>query len=292
MSELISSESIAYLGPTGTYTESAALACAQWLSQTRGRTLPILPYPSIAQAIRAVAKQEAQFAVVPVENSTEGSVRTTLDTVWQLEALQIQQALVLPISHALLSRASSLEAIETVYSHPQALAQCQGWLETFLPGVPLIPTNSTTEALQHVDDNPTIGAVSSQRAAQLYNLPIVAHPINDLPDNCTRFWVISLEPAITGKHTSLAFSLPANVPGSLVKTLEVLAKRNINLSRVESRPTKRAVGDYLFFVDLEADLQSEAVQSALPELKSCTETLKILGSYNIQTVIDGQLKPE
>lgn len=286
------SDFIAYLGPTGTYTESAALACAQWLSETRGVTLPLLPYPSIAQAIQAVAKQEAPIAVVPVENSTEGSVRMTLDTVWQFDALQIQQALVLPISHALLSRASSLEAIETVYSHPQAIAQCQGWLEKSLPTAQLIPTNSTTEALQHLDDNPHIGAISSQRAAQLYNLPIVAQSINDLPDNCTRFWVISLDPAPTGKHTSLAFSLPANVPGSLVKTLQVLAKRNINLSRVESRPTKRAVGDYLFFVDLEADLQSEAVQSALAELKSCTETLKILGSYNIQTAIDGQLKPE
>jgi prephenate dehydratase len=285
-------DSIAYLGPTGTNAESAAIACAQWLSQTRGVTLPLLPYPSIAQAIQAVAKQEVPFAVVPVENSTEGSVRMTLDTVWQFDALQIQQALVLPISHALLSCASGLEAIEIVYSHPQAIAQCQGWLEKFLPTAQLIPTNSTTEALQHLDDTPHSGAISSQRAAQLYNLPIVAHPINDVPDNCTRFWVISLEPAQTGKHTSLAFSLPANMPGSLVKPLEVLSKRSINLSRIESRPTKRAVGDYLFFIDLEADLQSEAVQSALPELRDCTETLKIFGSYNIQNVIGGQLKPE
>lgn len=283
---------IAYLGPTGTYTESAAIACAQWLSQTRGITLSLSPYASIAQAIRAVARQEAPFAVVPVENSTEGSVRMTLDTIWQFDTLQIQQALVLPISHALLSHASSLEAIEIVYSHPQALSQCQGWLETFLPAVQLIPTNSTTEALQHLDDNPHIGAISSQRAAQLYNLPIVAHAINDLPDNCTRFWVIGLEPALTGKHTSLAFSLPANMPGSLVKPLEVLARRSINLSRIESRPTKRAVGDYLFFLDLEADLRSESVQSALAELRNCTETLKILGSYNIQTLIDGQLQPD
>ncbi|MBD1850382.1 prephenate dehydratase [Leptolyngbya sp. FACHB-711] len=284
-------ELIAYLGPTGTYTESAAIACAQWLSQTKGITLPLMPYPSIAQAIRAVAQQEVPVAVVPVENSTEGSVRMTLDTVWQFDALQIQQALVLPISHALLSRASGLEAIEIVYSHPQAISQCQGWLEKFLPTAQLIPTNSTTEALQHLD-NPHIGAISSERAAHLYNLPILAHPINDLPDNCTRFWIISLEPASTGKHTSLAFNLPANVPGSLVKTLDVLARRNINLSRIESRPTKRAIGDYLFFVDLEADLQSEAVQSALAELRSCTETLKIFGSYNIQTVVNGQLKPE
>jgi len=205
----------------------------------------------------------------------------TLDTLWQQDTLRVQKALVLPISHALLSRANQISDIQVVYSHPQALAQCQIWLENTLPAVQLIPTSSTTEALQHLEDNWTIGAISSQRAAQIYNLPILAHPINDHPDNCTRFWVMSLEPSKGGSHTSLAFSVPANVPGALVKPLQVFANRGINLSRIESRPSKRSLGDYVFFIDIEADIASPEVQIALEELRTYTETLKIFGSYSI-----------
>jgi prephenate dehydratase len=223
-----------------------------------------------------------------VENSIEGGVTVTLDTLWQLDSLRVQLALVLPISHALLSQTQTLEQIQTVYSHPQALAQCQGWLEQFLPSAQLIPTNSTTEALQYLSENlsenQTVAAISSERAAQLYNLPVLAHPINDHPDNCTRFWVLSLEPLIVGSHTSLAFSLPANVPGALVKPLQIFAKLGLNMSRIESRPTKRSLGEYLFFIDLESSIQAELVQLALEELQSCTEELKIFGSYDIVSV--------
>ncbi|HEY9696401.1 MAG TPA: prephenate dehydratase [Trichocoleus sp.] len=283
--------SIAYLGPSGTNAETAAIACAEWMKQTTGETMELCPYPSIPKAIQAVAQQQAQMVVAPVENSTEGTVRTTLDTVWQLGTLQIQQALVLPIPHALISYAPDCESIETVYSHPQAIAQCQGWLERYLPQAQLIPINSTTEALQYLPGNPQIGAISAPRAAQIYNLPILAQPINDLPDNCTRFWVMSLEPSFIGQHSSLAFSLPANTPGALVKALQIFADRNLNMSRIESRPTKRSLGDYLFFVDLEANLQTESVRSALAELENCTETLKIFGSYDIQIVQEGKLLP-
>ncbi|MBF2050335.1 prephenate dehydratase [Leptolyngbya sp. NK1-12] len=276
--------SIAHLGPSGTYAESAALACAQLFSAKTGEEYILCPYPSIIQTIYAVANQQTRLGVVPVENSIEGGVGATLDTLWQLDTLQIQQALVLPISHALLSCASSLGTIQTVYSHPQALAQCQGWLTKYLPTAQLIPTNSTTEALQFLNQSSTIAAIAPQRAAQLYNLPVLAYPINDHPDNCTRFWVLSLDSSSVGSHTSLAFSIPANVPGALVKTLQVFAKRDLNLSRIESRPTKRSLGDYLFFVDIEASLQSDAVQSALLELQHETESLKVFGSYTIQTV--------
>lgn len=276
--------SIAHLGPAGTYAESAAIACAGWLRHQTGQVSELHPYPSIAQTLQAVAKEEMQFAVVPVENSIEGSVTVTLDTLWKLDNLRVQQALVLPINHALLSHAQTLEQIRTVYSHPQALAQCQGWLEKFLPAVPLIPANSTTEALQYLANDHTIAAISSERAAQLYSLPILASAINDHPDNCTRFWVLSLKPTHGGSHTSIAFSLAANQPGALVKTLQIFAERNINLSRIESRPTKRSLGEYLFFVDIEASIQAEAVQSALRELDNCTETLKIFGSYDIALV--------
>lgn len=276
--------SIAHLGPTGTYAESAALAYAERLQQLTGKDTALHPYPSIVQTLRAVTDRQTDYAVVPVENSIEGSVTVTLDTLWQLDALRVQLALVLPISHALLSQAQTLETIQTVYSHPQALSQCQGWLEQFLPFAQLMPANSTTEALQHLDQNQTIAAISSERAAQLYNLPILAHPINDHPDNCTRFWVLSLAPLAVGNHTSLAFSLPANVPGALVQPLQIFARRGLNMSRIESRPTKRSLGEYLFFIDLESSIQAESVQPALEELQSCTEKLKIFGSYDIVPV--------
>lgn len=278
------SVSIAYLGPSGTYAEAAALAYIRTFTTDMQRSSLLCPYPSITQTLHAVAQEQVNLAVVPVENSIGGTVAVTLDTLWQLDTLQIQQALVLPIRHALLSRASTVEAIRTVYSHPQALAQCQGWLEKFLPSVQLIPTNSTTEALQHLDEDFTVGAISSQRAAQIYSLPILASAINDYPDNCTRFWVMGKQTSIGGTHASLAFSLPANQPGALVKPLQVLASRGINMSRIESRPTKRSLGEYLFFVDIEADARESHVRDALSELASHTEIFKIFGSYKVLAI--------
>jgi prephenate dehydratase len=182
-----------------------------------------------------------------------------------------------------------LDKIKTVYSHPQALAQCQGWLERFLPTVQLIPSNSNTEALHRLEQETTTAAIASSRAAQLYNLPILATGINDYPENCTRFWVVSQGEAdaryqtstTPTSHTSLAFSMPANTPGALVKPLQIFAQLGINLSRIESRPTKRSLGEYLFFMDLEADAKEAQMQSALAELTIHTEILKIIGAYNV-----------
>jgi prephenate dehydratase len=282
-------QSIAHLGPPGNYTEQAALFYLNWLTKNKGIEVNLCPYPSIAQSLQAVVQGNAQLAVVPVENSIEGSVTMTLDSLWQLETLRIQMALIMPIAHALISSASSLDKIKTVYSHPQALAQCQGWLEKFLPNVQLIPTNSTTEPLQNLEHDKTAGVISSSRAAQLYNLPILARGINDYPENCTRFLVVSQTEVDTAyrmastssSHTSLAFSIPANTPGSLVKPLQIFAQLNINLSRIQSRPTKRSLGEYLFFIDLEADSTEPKMQSALAELSTHTEVLKIFGSYNV-----------
>lgn len=275
--------SIAHLGPAGTNAEAAALLYSTWLFQKSDTISHLCPYPSITQSLRAVAQEQADLAVVPVENSVGGSVTTTLDALWEFDQLQIQSALTLPIAHALLSHAKTLETIKTIYSHPQALAQCQSWLEQYLPTAQLLATNSTTEALQHLEDNPTVAAISSQRASQLYNLPILACPINDHPDNCTRFWILSLQPSPGGRHTSLGFTI-RDLPGALVKPLQVFADRNINLSRIESRPTKRSLGDYLFFVDLVADTRELSVQSALAELSNDTETLKVFGSYDVLPV--------
>lgn len=274
---------IAHLGPTGTNAEAAAFAYAHLLHQ-QGIQTQLCAYPSIAQTVRATAQGQTHLTVAPVENSIEGSVPITLDSLWQCDRLQIQQGLVLPISHALISTAKELADIQTVYSHPQALAQCQEWLEQHLPHVQLLAANSTTEALKHLEENPHIGAIASQRASELYGMPILAHPINDRPDNCTRFWVLGLQPSTGGSHTSLAFSVRANVPGALVEPLQAFASRGINLSRIESRPTKRSLGDYLFFIDLEADASHPEVQTALDELATYTEILKIFGSYNIISI--------
>ncbi|MDF5736586.1 MULTISPECIES: prephenate dehydratase [unclassified Nostoc] len=281
--------SIAHLGPPGTYTEQATVFYVNWLSKSTGVEAILCPYPTISQSLHAVADGQAHLAVVPVENSIEGSVTTTLDTLWQLDSLRIQLALVLPIAHMLISCASSLDRIKTVYSYPNALGQCQGWLERFLPTVQIIPSNSTTEALQRLEQDTTTAAIASSRAAQLYNLPILASNINDYPENFTRFWVVTQPEAEAGyqasttdaSHTSLAFSMPANTPGALVKPLQIFAQLGINLSRIESRPTKRSLGEYLFFMDLEADAKEAQMQSALAELTIHTEILKILGVYNV-----------
>jgi prephenate dehydratase len=273
--------SIAHLGPAGTNAETAALAYARWLAREKGEESLLCPYPSIAKTVYGVAQGEVNLAVVPVENSTEGSVAVTLDTLWELDKLQIQQELILPISHALFSRGASLQGIKTVYSHPQALAQCQKWLESSLPLAQLIPTNSTTEALQLINSEPTAGAIAAPRAGKLYDLPMIAGGINDYPDNCTRFWVLGMNVSTEGSRIFLAFSVPKNVPGALVKPLQVFAQRGINLSRIESRPTKRSLGEYLFFMELEANSTDFPTQEALRELAAHTEVLKIFGNYEV-----------
>ncbi|MGK7931888.1 MAG: prephenate dehydratase [Microcystaceae cyanobacterium] len=275
--------SLAHLGPTGTYAETAALLYSRWLEKNKQETAQLHPYTSIAQTLHAVTRQETELAIVPVENSTEGSVTVTLDTLWQLYDLKIQQELILPIHHLLFSRAASLNELKTVYSHPQALAQCQRWLDEYVSNAFLIPTNSTAEALQHPDKDPTVAAIASPRAAELYDIPILAEDINDYPDNCTRFWILGLNSPSGETRLSLAFTVPHNVPGALVNPLQVFAKRNINLSRIESRPTKRSLGEYLFFLDLEGSLQENSVQDALQELEQYTETIKIFGSYDLLT---------
>lgn len=215
----------------------------------------------------------------------------TLDTLWQLDQLKIQQELVLPIIHALFSRGTTLNGIKTIYSHPQALAQCQGWLQKNLPDVPLIPTNSTTEALQKVSFDPTAGAIAAPRAGKLYHVPLLVNHIHDYPDNCTRFWVMALDPTPTvGSRISLAFSVSENVPGSLMKPLQVFAERNINLSRIESRPTKRSLGEYVFYLDVEGNHNDSEIINAFEALTSHTNLVKIYGNYPVLRLEERELQ--
>jgi prephenate dehydratase len=271
---------IAHLGPRGTYTEAAALTYAE--TELSGTSFGLQPYPNIAQTLKAVASGEVELAIVPVENSIEGSVTMTADTIWQLAAtLQIQQAIVLPIHHALISVATDLSQIEMVYSHPQALSQCQEWLQQSLPHAARISENSTTAALTTLADLPHAAAISSVRAAKLYDLPILVQSINDRPDNQTKFWAISLQPTLTGNCTSVAFSLRSNTPGGLMTALGFFANRGLNLSRIESRPSKRSLGEYLFFIDIETDLHNyRELKSALADLDAYAETVKNFGSYH------------
>ncbi|NUN63425.1 prephenate dehydratase [Pseudanabaena biceps] len=273
---------IAYLGPAGTYSEMAALRylqlCHPDLEHDSSR---MCPYTTIPQVISAAEQGNVDIAVVPVENSIQGGVTMTLDSLWQSEFLQIQQAIVLPIAHALITRASDINQIKVIYSHPQALAQCQSWLEHHLPNVQQIATDSTADGVASVARDSSIAAIASQRAAEIYQEPILQYPINDQPDNCTRFLVLGRNVSAKGTHSSLAFSLKRNMPGALVRPLRIFADRQINLSRIESRPTKRSLGEYIFFIDIETPVSDPNFAEALAELRSVTENLKILGSYDI-----------
>jgi len=277
----MSQVTFAHLGPKGTYSELAALAYGRWSHQTLGGDIQLVPCSSIGQTLMAVSQRQVDLAIVPVENSTEGGIAVTLDTLWEQGNLQIQQELVLPIVHALFSPASHLEQITQVYSHPQALGQCQKWIAQHLPQAVPQAVNSTTEALHLLASQPTAAAIASPRAAKICGAPLLCLNVNDYPDNCTRFWVVGTSPSRRGTHTALAFSVPCNVPGALVNPLQVLAQRQINLSRIESRPTKRSLGEYLFFMDLEASQQEPLCQEALEDLRPYTEILKIFGSYSV-----------
>ena len=276
---------IAYLGPPGTYTEAATLGYVQKFVAVGGENhARLCPYPSISQALQAAADGQVDLALIPVENAIQGSVTTTLDTLWQLDTLHVQQAVELPIAHVLLSHATDLGQIQTVFSHPQALGQCQQWLKDHLPDAQLVPTASTTEAVGDLDGNLTSAAIASARAGQLHSVPTLATHISDRPDNCTRFWVVRPDaPNTIGDTTTVAFTVH-NVPGALLKPLQILSDRGLNLCRLESRPTRQAFGDYLFFVDWEGGLDSPASQDALDALRSQTQICKVFGSYTVSPV--------
>ncbi|WP_309731076.1 prephenate dehydratase [Chamaesiphon sp. OTE_75_metabat_556] len=275
---------IAHLGPKGTYTEAAAQAYGE--TELQGIDFDLEPYANIASTLAAVAQGDATLAIVPAENSIEGAVTMTADTIWQLDAkLQIQQAIVLPIRHVLISIATNLSEITTVYSHPQALSQCQEWLQQHLSHAERIADTSTTAALGTLAANPQLAAISSVRAANLYDLPILVQPINDYPDNQTKFWAIGLQPSVPGNCTSVAFSLRSNTPGGLMTALGYFANRNLNLSRIASRPSKRSLGDYLFFIDIETNVNNcPQLKSALADLDAYAETVKNFGSYYTKVI--------
>lgn len=271
--------SIAYLGPQGTYSQT----CAEAYSKLAGISgAKLVPYNTIWQVIQAVAQGDTDLAIAPVENSIQGSVAITLDGLWQWDRLQIQQAIILPIDHSLITYAQSLAEIQVVYSHPQGLGQCQQWLERNLPHAQQVPLDSTTHGLQLVKAQERTAAIASHHAAGIYHLPVLVRHISDYPENYTRFWVLGVTPPRhNGSTTSWGFSFSQNRAGTLARALNTLAHRQINLSRIESRPSKRSLGEYIFFVDIDGAMGDAQVRSAWQELSQMTESLKHFGSYDL-----------
>ena len=274
---------IAFLGPAGTYGEQAAIRLAA-LEQIASPQL--LPQVGIRAVVKALAEGRCDAAVVPVENSVEGGVTACLDALWEHPELRVVRALVLPIRHALLG-SGPLEGVSEVLSHPQALAQCSQWLADRLPTALQLPTSSTAEAARMVAGSRFRAAVASLQAAQEHGLEVLAYPINDVAGNCTRFlWLGRGDRSLEGPLASLAFSLHANQPGALLEALACFAHRGLNMSRIESRPSKREMGEYIFFVDLELSQGPEPLQQAIAELQPLCEHLAVFGAYPITQIAD------
>lgn len=263
---------VAYLGPPASFTHQAAIL-------RFGSSATLVPARTIAEVFDEVERGRAEFGVVAVENSTEGSVNVTLDHLIDSDLL-IAGELSLEISHHLLSRAPEVASVRTVRSHPQALAQCRQWLTANLPEVTLEEVSSTSAAAERAVGDPTVAAVASELAARLYDLPVLRRRIEDNPLNSTRFLMLgrrAMPP--TGKDkTSILCSLKHEV-GALATFLEPFARHGLNLTKIESRPTKRRPWEYVFFVDFEGHLETPPVQAALSEIRERCLFLKILGSY-------------
>ena len=274
---------IAFLGPAGTYGEQAAmgLAALEQIEQPR-----FLPQVGIRAVVKALADGNCEAAVVPVENSVEGGVTACLDALWEHPELRVARALVLPIRHALLG-SGPLEGVSEVLSHPQALAQCSQWLADQLPTALQLPTSSTAEAARMVAGSRFRAAIASLKAAREHGLEVLAYPINDVPGNCTRFLLLERgERSLEGPLASLAFSLQANQPGALLQALACFAHRGLNMSRIESRPSKREMGEYIFFVDLDLPQGAAPLQQALEELRPLCEHLVVFGAYPLTQITE------
>ena len=265
-------EQIAYLGPEATFTHIAAM-------KHFARSPLFLPQPSIQDVFSEVEKQICDYGVVPVENSSEGAVNHTLDLFVESD-LRICAEIYQTISHDLLSISGSRDEITEIYSHPQALAQCRKWLRKHMPNCTLKECSSTTRAAQEASNKPASAAIASSEAAILYDLRVVASRIEDFVGNTTRFLVIGKKsvPETGNDKTSIMF-VTAHAPGALYHVMEPIAKAEINMLKLESRPIKSANWNYCFFVDLAGHIQDTELGKTVEHLKSICQHLKWLGSY-------------
>lgn len=264
--------SVAYLGPEGTFTESAAF-------KHFGHAIESIPVDGIGGVFRQVESGGADYGVVPVENSTEGMVGHTLDMFVSSE-LTICGEVELAIHHCLMSTAPGMDGIDRIYSHQQSFAQCRRWLDANIPGVLRETVSSNGEAARRASAEPGAAAIAGAGAADDYGLPVLASNIEDEPGNTTRFFVIGRQRAgATGTDkTSVLFST-RDRPGALHGLLEAFTKRDINMTRIESRPSHRGTWSYVFYVDFEGHADDDNVRAALAELESLAPFYKFLGSY-------------
>jgi chorismate mutase/prephenate dehydratase len=265
---------VAYLGPQGTFSEQA-------VRQHFGQRVAAEPAATIDEAFRSAESGAAQFAVAPVENSTDGVVGRTLDLLITTP-LKICGEIDLRVRQNLLARTKGLKEVRRVYSHAQSLAQCNGWLGQHLPRAERIPVGSNAEAARRAAREKGAAAIAGAAAAGLYRLKVVVPGIEDNPNNTTRFLVLGrVEPAPTGRdRTSLVLSAE-NKPGAVHALLTPIAANGVSMSRIESRPAKArsARWEYVFFIDLEGHQSDSRVAAAIAELKSRAPFLKVLGSY-------------
>jgi chorismate mutase/prephenate dehydratase len=262
---------VAYLGPEGTFTQAAAL-------KQFGHAVQTLALDSLDDVFREVEAGAADYGVVPVENSTEGVISHTLD-LFQQSSLSICGEVELRIHHHLAVQHSDVK-ITRVLAHQQALAQCRGWLEANLPDAAHVAVGSNAEAARLVSTDNTAAAIASDTAAELYGLVITAENIEDQPDNTTRFLVIGSQtvPSCSNDKTSLLVSVN-NRPGALYEMLQPIAEHKISMTRIESRPSRQAMWEYVFYIDVDGHRDDAAVAAALAALEEKAFSVKVLGSY-------------
>jgi chorismate mutase/prephenate dehydratase len=263
---------VACFGPLGTYTHLAAL-------RHFGSSALFIPLESIKGVFDAVEGGETVFGVVPIENSNEGVITHTLDLFMDYE-LKVSAEVLLEITHNLISKSGDQTKMKKVYSNPHAAAQCRRWLTTNLSGIPVFEATSTAKAAELASQDGEIGAIASELAAKIYDLKFIEKNIGDSKYNVTRFLVISKEAARkTGKDkTSIMFSIK-DKPGALYNILYPFKKAKINLTKIESRPSRRKAWEYIFFVDMEGHIDDKKLKKATNALKENCLYLKILGSY-------------
>jgi len=271
---------VAYFGPAGTFTEEALLTQADLAAATRA------PYPSVPEVIAAVERGDADGGVVPIENMIEGSVSVTLDTLAFDSELLIQREIDLPVSLNLCARPGiALADVRSVVSFPHALAQCRGWLGKKLPNAEQRASHSTSDAAREVSKSKRTdtAAICNALAAGLYGLEVLATDIEDHPENQTRFVLVGRGvPAPSGHDkSSIVCFQRDDRPGSLLAILQEFAARAINLTKLESRPTKRGLGDYCFFIDCEGHIADEVIADAFRNLVAKQSEVKFLGSYPV-----------
>jgi len=263
---------IAYLGPEGTFTQQA-------VNQHFGHSVQALGVTGIDDVFSQVESSEADFGVVPVENSNQGIVSHTLDRFVDSN-LKICGEIEMAIHHNLLSQARSLAQIERVYSHQQSLSQCKHWIRQHLPEAECIAVSSNAEAARRVRHSPDAAAISSQSAAEIYGVPVLFARIEDRPDNATRFLVIGrqlLTPSGDDKTTLLLAGDEG--PGALHALLTPLARHSLNMSRIESRPARAGRWSYVFFIDVDGHAETEPLKTALIEMQKQASLTRVLGSY-------------